>query len=120
MESLSEKSNNLRYQRASPYASGDLVITCLLPERVARHGTGKFFETSRFSRCSAQWGDVLRKLLFPVNGRVVVRKYYCEPPLWTSQVQAVSWLERNVWSVLRLVDEAPKRAKVDQASAERQ
>jgi len=49
-----------------------------------------------------------------------VRKYYCEPPLWTSELQAVSWLKPNVWSVLRLVDEALKRAVIDQASAKKQ
>jgi hypothetical protein len=59
-------------------------------------------------------------LLFPVNGRVVVRKDYYEPPLWASELQAVSWLKPNVWSVLRLVDEALKRAMVDQASAKKQ
>ena len=59
-------------------------------------------------------------MLFPVNGGVVVREYYCEPPLWTSEVQAVSWPEPNVWSVLRLVDEALKRAVVGQASAKKQ
>jgi len=36
------KSNNLRYQRAGPYASGDLVSRFLPPDRTARHWTESF------------------------------------------------------------------------------
>jgi hypothetical protein len=62
----------------------------------------------------------MKKLLLPFNGRVVVSDYWYEPPLWTSELQAVSWLRRDVWSVLRLVDEALQRAMVGQASAKKQ